>query len=52
MLSMNFLLTQESIEEVKRILNGKSFYINPNGDITNSMSSNVTLNLVFQHMTE
>jgi len=51
MVSYTSLMTPESINEIKRILASKEFYIAPDGELAYS-ASNDTLDLVLAHMTD
>ena len=48
--SLNIVLTEESIKEIKDYLNNKEFYITPSGELAHSMSID-TIDLVLKHLT-
>ena len=48
--SLNIVLTDESIKEIDDYLDNKQFYITPSGDLAHSMSTD-TIDLVLKHLT-
>jgi len=49
--SVNILYTEESVDEINKLLNSKEYYITPEGEIAYSVKNDV-LELVLAHMTE
>ena len=50
-MSFNTVLTKESVNEIDKIFNSKSFYIMPNGTLTYSVSTD-TLEFVLKSLSK